>query len=94
VSAEVKPSGAVKLEIVHGRQRAVHHGIFFALIGKHRRSVYQNLNGEIVLGDECICLLDWVGEGGFKVFRDAHCPIDEHKLSALKDLQHSEDEVS
>ena len=86
----------VSLEIVRGRQRVVRRGIFFTMIGKHRRSCYQQLNGETILADECKCAVDWPEEGGdfglgFKIQRCAGCPIDEHQRLALEEVQSQED---
>ena len=58
------PSASAGLQIVRGRQTVVRHGIFFTVIGKHRRSVYQQLDGEIILAAECKCVVQWPEEGG------------------------------
>ena len=62
------------------------HGVFFALVGKHRRSVYAQFDGEIILGDECKCIVDWPDAGGFAIRRQADCPIDEHQVLRQKML--------
>ena len=91
------PSPAVGLQIVRGRQTVVRHGIFFAVVAKHRRAVYQQLNGETILADECKCLVRWPEGGGacglsFEILRNADCPIDEHQRLTLRDMQlHEED---
>ena len=88
------PSG-VSLEIVRGRQKTVRHGIFITWIGKQPRTVYQQLDGEIILADECKCFVDWPDEGGpfglsFTIERRAECPIDEHKQMSLREMQREE----
>jgi len=97
---ELPAQPAVRLEIVRGRQQAVRHGIFFAVVGKHRRSVYMQLNGETILADECKCLVEYPDKFfpddccqgvGFVVLRNADCPIDEHRL--LQEMQSEEDDL-
>ena len=73
----------------------VRHGIFIMLIGKQPRTVYQQLDGEIILADECKCFVDWPDEGGpfglsFTIERRAECPIDEHKQMSLREMQREE----
>ena len=90
------PLPPVHLEIVHGRQRVVRRGIFFAFAGRSRRSAYTQLNGETILADECKCAIDWPEEGGdfglsFTILRRAGCPIDEHRRLALEEIQSQED---
>lgn len=88
---ELPAQPAVRLEIVRGRQTVARHGIFFAVVGKHRRSVYMQLNGETILADECKCLVRWSEDAppgfSFEVLRNADCPIDEHQLLSLKEMQ-------
>jgi hypothetical protein len=81
---------AVTLEIVRGRQQTMRHGIFFAPLGKQRRSFYMQFNGEPILADECKCAVDWIDQGGFEVQRYELCPIDEHKALILKAKQEAE----
>jgi hypothetical protein len=80
------------LEIVRGRQRVVRRGIFFTLFFKRRRSVYAQLDGEIILADECQCIVHWPENGGpfglsFEILRSASCPIDEHRRLTLQEMQ-------
>jgi hypothetical protein len=82
----------VTLEIVRGRQTVARRGLFFAVIAKHRRAVYQQLNGETILADECKCIVNWPDEGGdfglsFDILRNADCPIDEHQRLTLREMQ-------
>jgi hypothetical protein len=97
------PSGApVTLEIVRGRQAVVRRGIFFAVIGNFRRSVYMQLDGSTILADECKCMVEWLDDPrdggyalpvGFEILRNADCPIDEHQILAHHDLVlHAEDD--
>lgn len=82
---------AVTLEIVRGRQTTVRHGIFFAVLGKQRRSFYMQFDGKPILADECKCHLNWFEDGGFDVCRSQACPIDEHKALLLKAAREAED---
>ncbi|HLZ49257.1 MAG TPA: hypothetical protein VKP61_00765 [Candidatus Acidoferrum sp.] len=84
---------AVKLEIVGGRQRVVRVGIFFALVGRNRRAVYEQLDGQIVLADECKCRIDYpdkffpddmVRGPSFIITPSPECPIDCHKALGLR----------
>lgn len=89
---ELPAKPPVTLEIVRGRQTLVRHGIFFAVIGKHRRAAYQQLNGEVILADECKCVVNWPEEGGdfglsFEILRNADCPIDDHQRLTLSEMQ-------
>ena len=103
------PSGApATLTIVRGRQAVVRHGIFFAVIGKVRRSCYMQLDGSTILADECECAVEWLetthpdftmvraADGpaiSFTIHRNADCPIDEHQILAHHDLVlHAEDD--
>lgn len=84
---------AVTLEVVRDRnsdrQRVVRHGIFITHVGSRRRMVYQQLDGEIILADECKCRVDWpevLPENwpvSFVIERRFDCPIDEHKRQQL-----------
>ena len=78
----VKPRTTEVVE-VEGRDRILRRGIYFALVGKHRRSVYQQLDGKLELADLCSCKTDWTPD--FGVIRSVGCPIDEHKREAMDD---------
>ena len=65
-------------------------GMFFALVSGHRRGAYLNLNGELVLADECKCRVEWTDAPGFSIERNLDCPIDEHRYAALKLVQEKE----
>ena len=92
------PTSSTKLEIVGGRQRVVKYAIFFAVVGKWRRSVYEQLDGRIVLADECTCRIEYPGpffpddcadnQFSFEVTPSMDCPIDCHKAQAF---QHREE---
>ena len=71
---------ALHLVEVKGRQTVVRRGIFFTLIGRWRRSCYQQIDGETILADECKCWIDWLPD--FTVRRSLNCPIDEHSVAA------------
>ena len=58
------------------------HSRFIAK-AKRRRMVYQQLDGEILLGEECNCQASW-DEWSFFVVRSGDCPVDEHRLHALR----------
>ncbi len=60
---------------ISGRDRIAQRGVYFALIGRHRRSVYQQFDGKVVLGDECSCFTDWQPD----------CVIDQHRMEAIHD---------
>ena len=68
---------------ISGRDRIAQRGVYFALIGRHRRSVYQQLDGKVVLGDECSCFTDW--QPDFEVTRSEDCVIDQHRIEAIHD---------
>lgn len=80
-------ASAVRLIEIEGRQTLTRHGVFFAKIGKYRRSVYQQLDGRIILGDECTCLVEWWLD--LNVTRRIACPIDEHRIAALGECSES-----
>lgn len=69
------------------------HGISFRFIGKHRRSVYHQLDGSIELADSCKCVVHFP-EGNIsfpdfipmRVERSRECPIDEHRIAAQQAL--------
>ena len=76
----------------------VRFGIFFTVIGKHRRSVYENLDGQIVLADECKCRIDFPDKFfpddcckgvSFVVTPSLDCPIDCHKVLGLRNTEAS-----
>jgi hypothetical protein len=92
------PTSSARLEIVGGRQRVVRFGIFFTVVGKHRRSVYEQLDGQIILADECKCRMDFpdkffpddtVRGPSFVVTPSAECPIDCHKVLGLRRSEES-----
>jgi hypothetical protein len=92
-----KPSApTAKLEVVGGRQHVVRFGIFFTVVGRHRRSVYEQLDGQIVLAYECKCRIDYpdaffpdhVCSGvTFVVTPSLECPIDCHKVRGLRNTE-------
>lgn len=69
------------------------HGVSFRSIGKHRRSVYHQLDGSIELADSCTCILHF-SEGNIsfpdfqpmRVERSRDCLIDEHRIAAQQGL--------
>jgi hypothetical protein len=79
------PSEAsTSLGVVRGRQEVIRlAGIFFTSIAGKRRSVYAQLDGEIVLADTCECATDWQPE--FIVTRSISCPIDQHRMRAIQE---------
>lgn len=87
------PVSSVELAVVKGRQTLVRHGIFFSVVNRHRRACYMQIDGEPILADECKCFIDWLAWTGaekgpsFRLLRRMDCPIDEHKLAALKAQQ-------
>lgn len=70
----------VTMEIA-GRQQVMRVGLYFAKVGHWRRSVYQQLDGDQILADDCCCVVDWPN-GFFTVRRSPSCPIDQHKIKA------------
>ncbi len=68
------------IELV-GREMIVRRGVFFTKIGRVRRSMYQQFDGETILADECKCTTDW--QPDFEVTRSWDCPIDQHRMQAL-----------
>lgn len=84
------PVPSEELKVVAGRQQVVRqHGIFLGEFSGKRRTLYVQLDGQIILADECKCCVDWdYGEGvGFSVRRVMDCPIDDHKVIALRQQQ-------
>jgi hypothetical protein len=51
-------------------------------IAKQLRMVYQQMDGDVALGDECTCEA-WWDSYSFFVRRSADCPIDQHRLELL-----------
>jgi len=70
--------------VVQGRQRVERYGIYFARIAGRNRSVYRQVDGEIEFADACKCFTDW--QPDFTVTRSLDCPIDEHRILALREL--------
>jgi hypothetical protein len=66
---------------IRGRDRIERRGLYFAVVAHKRRSVYQQLNGEIELADLCTCSFDW--QPDFQVTRSPSCVIDQHRLEAI-----------
>jgi hypothetical protein len=67
------------------------------LISGRLRMVYHQFNGELELADVCTCELNYRGRigvldapcrccavVGFTIMRNPECPIDEHRMAALK----------
>jgi hypothetical protein len=67
------------------------------MIAGRLRMVYHQLDGELELADACTCTLDYrevtqvspapcrcCAVVGFRVRRNPDCPIDEHRIAALK----------
>ena len=63
------------------------HGVSFRIIGKHRRSVYHQLDGSIELADNCKCIFHTWDEdfGKAWVERISGCPIDQHSMRANRE---------
>lgn len=61
-------------------------GVFFEKIGKHRRAVYEQFSGELILAEECSCRVDWVNDVRcslhMQITRSSACPIDQHRVRA------------
>lgn len=76
-----RPQRTTEVVEIFGVEHIVRRGIYFALIGKRRRSVYQNFDGKVLLGDECKCATDW--QPDFEVKRSEVCPIDAHRMEAF-----------
>jgi hypothetical protein len=85
------PAPSVGLRVVAGRQEVVRYpGLFFGDFRGRRRSLYTQLDGAVVLADECKCVIDWRNprDGiGFAVKPVIDCPIDDHKAAALRNEQ-------
>ncbi len=83
------PVPSVELQVVAGRQQVVRHGMFFGEYSGKRRALYTQLDGKIILADECKCRIDWTTKvcAGFTVQRVIDCPIDDHKALALRQQQ-------
>ena len=72
---------------ISGRQKVMRLGLFFTTIDRHVRSVYQQLDGETILADECRCTVNWGSnvwraKRPFSVTRSLECPIDQHGIAA------------
>ena len=86
---------SVKLEIVRERQTLVRSGIFLTYVHGKKRTVYQQLDGEIILADECKCTIEDLElprsspRVSFVVVRQPDCPIDEHKRQLIAQQQDS-----
>lgn len=65
---------------VEGRQRVSRIGIFLATVGQRRRTVYENIDGEVIVADACTCAVDW--QPSLRVTRSVNCPIDQHSIAA------------
>lgn len=70
---------------------------YLTIIAGRLRLVYQQLDGKIELADACKCVMDFrrsyratnprcecCADIGFSVVRSPECPIDDHRLEALK----------
>jgi len=68
---------------IRGRQRVERTGLYFVVWGGRRRSVYQQLDSEVVLADLCTCRFDWRPE--FTVTRSVNCVIDQHRKQAIEE---------
>lgn len=68
---------------IRNRDRIERRGVYITVVNHHRRMVYQQLNGEIELGDLCTCGFDW--QPDFEVTRSPSCVIDQHRLEAIKE---------
>lgn len=76
------PPAPPAIEIVPPARVVAQPGIFFAKIGKWRRSVYEQYDGTLILADECRCVVDW--SRFTAVTRSASCPIDQHRAQVRK----------
>jgi hypothetical protein len=74
---------STKVIQIRNRDRIERRGVYITLVNKHRRMVYQQLNGEIELADLCTCSFDW--QPDFEVTRSPDCVIDQHRLEAIKE---------
>lgn len=89
-------ASGVTLEVVNGRQVPVRHGIFLSVVSGKLRTCYAQLDGEIILADECKCRIDWLAWTGveegvsFRIVRLAACPIDAHKQMFLHEMREVE----
>lgn len=60
------------------------HGVAFTRIGKALRSVFRQTNGDVILADECKCVVEFTRGRAMSVKRILDCPVDEHKIRALQ----------
>jgi hypothetical protein len=74
---------STKVIQIRNRDRIERRGLYFAVVAHKRRSVYQQLTGEIELADLCTYSFDWRPD--FEVTRSASCVIDQHRLEAIKE---------
>lgn len=72
------PAPGIHLVEIDQRQTLVRRGVFFQTLGRHRRALYEQLGGEVILGDCCTCSTDWTPD--FTVTRSPRCPIDWHRM--------------
>jgi hypothetical protein len=79
---QIPPERSAALVEVLGRETIARRGVFFTKIGRMRRSVIQQFDGETILADECKCATDW--QPDFEVTRSWDCPIDQHRVQALE----------
>lgn len=75
------PGRTAEVISIDGRQTVARRGLYFVVIGRHRRSVYQQFDGSTELADLCTCSFDW--QPDFEVQPSAGCRIDQHRLQAL-----------
>lgn len=67
--------------------------ISFEKIGAHRVAVYRESLDKVILASECRCRVEWIElprddpRPGFRVTPNIDCPIDTHKVAALKGMQ-------
>jgi hypothetical protein len=67
------------------------HGISFRIIGRRRAAVYHQLDGSIEAAAICTCGVQfssgnwgWPDFQEMRVERSGDCPIDEHRMEALR----------
>lgn len=83
------PLPSATLTIVSGRQRVARNGMFAGSFRGRRRMLYQQLDGEVILADECKCRVEWPEElpehwpVSFVIERRFDCPIDDHRRQLL-----------
>ena len=65
------------------------HGVSFRILGKRLRSVYHQLDGSVEFADACKCVA-CNGQDGYNrmcVERNDACPIDEHRIAAMRAMR-------